>query len=198
MTPERWAAIEGFPLYEVSSLGRVRSLTRIFERPKTRGHLEERPSGCQVIKWSGRILRGWLRRRKTRPVAMFVALRRDGQTFQVRLHRLVLEAFAGPCPAGMEGCHNDGNPRNNALSNLRWDTPLANQLDSVRHGTKARPPLHFGEAHPNSRLTDAEVEAIKSHQARRGLHAQLAREFNVSQTTIGRIRTQRQRVLGAA
>lgn len=194
MNPERWAAIRDFPLYEVSSLGRVRSLPRVFERPKTRGHLAERPSGCQVIKWRGRILRGWLRKHKARPVAMFVALRRDGQTFEVRIHRLVLEAFVGPCPAGMEGCHNDGNPQNNALDNLRWDTHAANHLDSVRHGTKVNPPVMSGEAHPNSRLTDAEVAIIKSHQARRGLHAELAREFKVSQTTIGRIRTSQQRV----
>src|SRR5215469_11602400 len=34
------------------------------------------------------------------------------------VHILVLEAFVGPCPSGMECCHGDGNPKNNNLSNL--------------------------------------------------------------------------------
>ncbi len=54
------------------------------------------------------------------------------------LHRLILEAFRGPCPEGMEGCHNDGNPANNTLDNLRWDTPQNNVSDMVRHGTHTK------------------------------------------------------------
>lgn len=50
------------------------------------------------------------------------------------VHRLVLEAFVGPCPEGMVGCHYDDNPTNNVLSNLRWDTHSANMLDRVRNG----------------------------------------------------------------
>ena len=34
----------------------------------------------------------------------------------------------------MEGCHNDGNPLNNRLENLRWDTHLENCRDTIRHG----------------------------------------------------------------
>src|SRR4051794_31712386 len=48
---------------------------------------------------------------------------------QPLVHRLVLEVFVGPCPAGMECCHADGNSLNNALDNLRWDTPEANEAD---------------------------------------------------------------------
>lgn len=51
------------------------------------------------------------------------------------VHRLVLEAFVGPCPNGHECCHGDGDPSNNSLSNLRWDTSSANHYDMVRHGT---------------------------------------------------------------
>jgi hypothetical protein len=45
------------------------------------------------------------------------------------VHQLVLEAFVGPRPSGMEGCHFDGHSRNNRLMNLRWDTPEANRQD---------------------------------------------------------------------
>lgn len=54
------------------------------------------------------------------------------------VHRLVLEAFVGSCPEGMEACHYDGDRTNNNLSNLRWDTPINNAADRIRHGTSAR------------------------------------------------------------
>lgn len=50
------------------------------------------------------------------------------------VHRLVLETFVGPCPDGHIACHNDGNPANNKLTNLRWDTHQANADDRVAHG----------------------------------------------------------------
>ncbi|MDP7729539.1 HNH endonuclease [Mycobacterium sp. TY813] len=51
------------------------------------------------------------------------------------MHHLVLEAFVGPRPPGLEGCHGNGDPADNSVANLRWDTRSANVFDSVRHGT---------------------------------------------------------------
>ena len=66
---------------------------------------------------------------------LFVALgTRDGKPVIRYVHRLVLEAFVGPCPPGYMACHFDDNPANNALSNLRWDTQSANSHDAVRNG----------------------------------------------------------------
>ena len=48
-------------------------------------------------------------------------------------HLLVLEAHVSPRPVGLEGCHNDGDPTNNVVGNLRWDTHSANLLDIARH-----------------------------------------------------------------
>jgi len=53
------------------------------------------------------------------------------------IHRLVLIAFVGLQPDGMEALHRDGDPGNNTLSNLRWGTHSENQLDQVAHGTHA-------------------------------------------------------------
>lgn len=53
----------------------------------------------------------------------------------VFVHVLVLEVFVGPCPSGMEGCHANGDPSDNRLVNLRWDTHSANMRDAMRHGT---------------------------------------------------------------
>lgn len=51
------------------------------------------------------------------------------------VHSLVLEAFVGPRPEGMEACHGDGNKLNVTLENLRWDLPKGNADDKRRHGT---------------------------------------------------------------
>lgn len=48
------------------------------------------------------------------------------------LGRIVLLAFVGPPPPGTECCHGDGDPTNNRIGNLRWDTSSANRLDLVR------------------------------------------------------------------
>jgi hypothetical protein len=56
----------------------------------------------------------------------------DGRIRRRRVHRLVLEAFVGPCPPGMLCCHGDNDPGNNRLTNLRWDTPTANMEDYLR------------------------------------------------------------------
>lgn len=60
---------------------------------------------------------------------------RHGKQKHKRIHNLVLEAFVGPCPPGMEGCHENGNKLDNRLSNLRWDTPQSNIEDKERHGS---------------------------------------------------------------
>ena len=64
---------------------------------------------------------------------MYVSLCHSGNISRKYIHRLVLEAFVGPCPNGAEGCHWDDNPLNNNLENLRWDTRSANRQDAVRN-----------------------------------------------------------------
>ncbi|WP_454113585.1 HNH endonuclease [Microbacterium maritypicum] len=108
MKNERWRTVPEYEgLYEVSDLGRVRN--------SRTGHVRSvntKPSGHQrVLLW------------------------RDGKEQGMYVHRLVLMAFVGPCPEGMEGCHNDGDPANNGLDNLRWDTRAGNTADSLTHGT---------------------------------------------------------------
>lgn len=74
----------------------------------------------------------------------------------VSIHRLVLEAFVGSCPEGMEACHNDGNKLNYNLSNLRWGTKQENASDKIVHGTSPH-----GERNPNTILTKRQVIEIR-------------------------------------
>lgn len=98
------------------------------------------------------------------------------------VHRLVLEAFIGPCPEGMEACHNDGNCKNNCATNLRWDTSKANAADKIRHGVIPR-----GEAHKRARLTDEGVRIIRA-EIRAGMsHREIAKKLGVGKSTVTRV-----------
>ena len=54
------------------------------------------------------------------------------------VHILVLTAFRGPKPQGTEACHNNGNPYDNRIDNLRWDTRSSNAKDRSRHLVEKR------------------------------------------------------------
>jgi DNA-binding CsgD family transcriptional regulator len=111
--------------------------------------------------------------------------RADGTGATRPIHRLVLEAFVGPRPEGTECCHNDGNPANNRLENLRWDTHRANMQDTIKHGTRA--PV-FGTHSANARLDEARVATI-CDLIRAGERATtIARQFGVSRAAINNIK----------
>ncbi len=99
------------------------------------------------------------------------------------IHRLVLSAFAGPCPVGMECCHNNGNHLDNRAENLRWDTKKANAADGVRHGTVAK-----GEQVVGSKLSPEKIREIR-RLAATGLFLQreIGRMFDIAQTTVSGI-----------
>lgn len=109
---ERWLPVPGYEeWYSVSDHGRVRSTK--YKQP--------------------RFLRP--RSDKSRYGHVSVQLCRDGVAKSFRIHVLVMLAFVGPRPDDMEVCHFDGDPTNNTLTNLRYDTASANEWDKVRHGT---------------------------------------------------------------
>ena len=65
-----------------------------------------------------------------------ICLRRDGVRFKCYVHEIVLLTFVGPCPPDKDRCrHLDGNPSNNAPSNLAWGTAHENRMDAQKHGT---------------------------------------------------------------
>lgn len=134
MSDERWRPVVGYEgLYEVSDLGRVRSLDYV----DARGRL-----------WQGGPRKSHPNVRSGHPQ---IHLGRHGRRRMAYVHRLVLLAFVGPCPPGMEACHNDGNPTNNTLANLRWATRADNNLDRVRHGTHNNTrKTHCPQGHPYS------------------------------------------------
>lgn len=111
-----------------------------------------------------------------------VSLKTNGRRRDTGVHRLVLEAFVGPRD-GMDCCHNDGDPSNNHISNLRWDTRSGNMQDRKRHGTHVE-----GERTPSSKLTAEQVLRIRA-MAIAGIVTQeaMAAEFGVCRSAISAI-----------
>lgn len=110
-----------------------------------------------------------------------VYLRADGERAGrgYRTHRLILEAFVGPCPVGMEGCHNDSNPLNCNLDNLRWDTKAGNDADKVHRGTILR-----GSGVRNAKLNEEKVLEIRRLWAKGGKLKDLAAAYGVTDRLI--------------
>lgn len=54
-----------------------------------------------------------------------------------KVHQLVLLAFVGPMPEGMQVRHLNGAPADNRLSNLKYGTNTENARDAINHGTQA-------------------------------------------------------------
>ncbi len=162
---EQWRPIPSFPDYSTSNWGRVRS--------------EERR--CSYKRWGkldtrrvpGKVLAQNITRKGYRHVK--VALR------PMQVHRLVLEAFVGPCPEGMQARHLNGDPGDNRLPNLAWGWPMQNAMDREFHEMTAR-----GESNGKAKLDERKVALIRRAT---GHTAQLARWFRVSRQAVLNART---------
>jgi hypothetical protein len=155
---ENWKAVAGFEgRYEVSDQGRVRSLDH---RVRLVAH------GVETSRRSpGKILRPGPRKSGHLTVAI-------GKGNSRGVHQLVMEAFVGPCPDGMEIAHNDGDPTNNWIGNLRYDTKSNNNRDRIHHGA--------------TQLSPADVDRIRREApgALYGGKKRLADELGVNACTI--------------
>lgn len=139
--PEVWKQIPGFPNYDVSNYGRI--ISYALKEPKLL-----KPG----VSSSGHLT---------------VAL--TGHVSKC-VHALVLLAFVGPCPAGMEVLHRNGVKTDNRLTNVHYDTRSENGKDASRHG--------------KSRFREGDIRAMRA-SGKSG--SALARDYGVSQALISKI-----------
>lgn len=162
---EAWLPVVGWEeFYEVSDLGRVRSLPR---RVRT-GYGWRTLGGNVVVLCSS----GEGQRR------VQMNLSAHGVKKTRRVHQLVMEAFVGPCPDGMEVRHLDGDDGNNVLTNLAYGTHQENEADKISHGTIVR-----GNRHVNAVLCEYHARII---YGLKGVipRSKLAKAFGVTVTVI--------------
>lgn len=158
---EEWSPVPGFDGYEVSNLGRARSLRTC------RGKV-----GCILkarIPKSGRYAS--------------ITLHRNGKPKKALLHVLVAEAFVGPRPVGKVCNHKDTDRNNNCSANLEWITQQKNVEHARAHGLKGGCSMK-GEKHPHAKLTEADVREIRRLK---GIETptELAKRFRVTRGAIG-------------
>jgi len=161
-TYERWLPVEGWEgLYEVSDLGRVRSLDRIVRRGRTGQYVKP---GTMLAQWRDR--QGY----------WSVTLSRVGKKARPKVHRLVGDAFLGPLPEGQETRHGPEGKDWNHVANLSYGTRLDNAADKFRDGTQQR-----GACVGGARLTEEIVLACRQRYAAGGVRYQdLMREYGIS------------------
>jgi hypothetical protein len=80
-----------------------------------------------------------------------------GKKVQYPVHQMVLETFIGVRPPGATCSHLDGNPSNNVLTNLAWETHSVNCMRKHQHGTS-----QGGERNGSAKLTQLQVAEIRA------------------------------------
>lgn len=124
-TPEEWRAVDGFDgVYEVSSLGRIRSLNREVSSANRHGPF--------VARLKGRKLK--LEMLANGYYFVRLGLGERGRAWLVPVHQLVLTAFHGPRPNGNVARHLNDEKTDNRAENLAWGTRSENALDAQKNG----------------------------------------------------------------
>jgi hypothetical protein len=121
---EEWRDIPGYEdMYQVSDLGRVRSLDRVV--PQKNG-----PRKCK-----GRILKPAVNTTGYYHVMLGRGGSHRGSRNSHLVHALVVLAFIGPRPEGHDVRHGELGKLNNSASNLSYGTRTENNNDRWRDGT---------------------------------------------------------------
>lgn len=163
---ENWKPIDGYPNYEVSDMGRVRSLPR---RDSLNRYKE------------GKILKPCF---DSRHHYLHVMLFKEGKSKPQNVHRLVALAFLPNPHNYKEVNHKDEDKTNNRVDNLEWCTHQYNntygsKLDSTR-----------GVRNPMNKFSPSDVLFIKTNHIKNGgtmRTKDLAKKFNMSPSHVSSI-----------
>jgi hypothetical protein len=165
---EVWKDIEGYEgLYQVSNLGRVKSLQRSVYHPIKK--IQKIPEKILISD----IRRGY----------HTVSFCKNGTKKSFLVHRLVAKNFVEKIIEKKEVNHIDGNKQNNNWSNLEWVTSSENQIHAVKNNLQKS-----GSESSNSKLDDLSVKKIRISDLS---YKKLAELYNVSKSCIYLIKKHR-------
>jgi hypothetical protein len=160
MSKEIWKDIEEYEgLYQISSLGRIKSVRRYIN-----------------TRWYG----GEIKKSRINRYHMII-LYKEGKSKTFYIHRLVAQTFIEK--SNLQVNHKDGNKLNNSVDNLEWVTPLENIKHSWEYGLAKK---KFGSNNNNFKITN---KIIKEINKLKGIYTQpkLAEMFNISLSQVGAI-----------
>lgn len=165
---EIWKNIIGFEgAYQVSNLGRVKSLDRVVVRSESSQRLAK-----------GKILS----LQKDRLGYIYVHLSLNGKGCKKKVHRLVCEAFCEKKANQNVVNHIDGDKTNNISKNLNWCTHQENTLHALAAGLRT----DVGENAKDNILSEQEVLDIRNNHI--DSYEVLALKYGVSKSSIADIK----------
>lgn len=138
---EIWKDIQGYEgLYQVSNLGRIKSLGRTIKKIGPKGKIFYRDYPEKILKQT-----------KNKKGYLTVILSKNNENKIVRVHRIVAKTFLNLKEKGKEVNHKDGNKENNCASNLEWITHQENMIHAYKNGLKKGAMTgRFGKKHNKS------------------------------------------------
>jgi len=167
---ELWKEIEGFEgSYEVSNIGRVRSLDR---------NIKVLSKGQFFI----RNVRGTILKSKVDRYGYISIELNNGAPNYYTVHRLVAKAFVVGYFPGAHVNHKNLDKTCNKDFNLEWVTNLENQRHANRAGVRS------GTKNGMSKLDDSKVKEIKALLSKGLNTVQIGKIFDVSNVTVSLIR----------
>lgn len=170
---EEWRPVVGWErYYEVSSVGRIKRLSRIVSCNDGRTYrIPEKLMSPYKEKRGGHL---------------FIDLHVDGNDRKTQVHTLVLETFVGPKPNGTECRHLNGVPDDNRVENICWGTRQENADDRERHGVNVGCRGNVkGEVNGSAKLvTDRVLKMRALHATGKFTLASLGRIFGVSSVMV--------------
>lgn len=158
---EKWAPVPGYEgLYDVSTLGRVRSYRWSVNKPR--------------LMKPALLNRGYL----------IVRLSGKGKPWQILCHRLVAMTFIGDIGAGMEVNHMNGVKTDNRITNLE----IVTRSENLKHAFRViKTASHVGERNPAAKLNEGDVKEIRRLSGSGLSNRAIARMFGVSNVSVGNI-----------
>lgn len=171
LSNEIWKDIAGYEgLYQISNLGRVKSLPKIKGRAMTETRVLKNQIGGTGY-WA-------------------IVLSKNGKKKQHRIHRLIATAFIKNNDNKPFINHIDGNKLNCSIENLEWCTARENTMHALENGLRKYIETPKGENVENAKLKQADVDYIRKvfvpRNKRYGINA-LSQKFNVERHTISKI-----------
>ena len=170
---EEWRPVVGWEdLYEVSNLGRVRSLPRV------------------VSDSNGRTRRMPMRMRKPYVNVQHgrreLGLKDSGRFAMRTVYSLVADAWIGAKPDGLEINHKNGDYTDDRAENLEYVTKSENLRHAYRLGLRSKPHWLAGANHWAAVLTEDCVREIRKRHKRGESLSDLSSEYGVGVPSIRR------------
>lgn len=167
---ETWRDVVGFAgRYEVSSLGRIRSLDMQVKTKNRWGEMV-RPTVGRILKCTPNS-QGYLQ---------VTLCDESGTRHQMLVHWVVAAAFIGPRPFGMYVLHGNDVKADCRAENLSYGSCKQNSADAIANGRQPR-----GERQGSARLT---AEAVRHIRSSRATNEVLAGNYRVSESTVAAAR----------